>query len=194
MQVLGRSKPQGQGHGRRIVNQSVQRGTRPAVFEPGMRAGIELHKLAQRGGPLAAPAMLRRPAAMARRPPERQAQAPHAGPTDRQGVLFLQLLREMDIVEPLIHGRHEPYDLAVEFGRQPARGASAAATVQQAPRAVGPKAYLQPLELPHAEPQGPRPFLVGNLPGQGRFHEPGPGHFLSAHRECLHGGTFSRNS
>ena len=56
---------------------------------------------------------------------------------------------------------------------------------------------LQALELADGEVQGQGPLGIGDLPGQGGREQPGPRHFLSAHRECLqclHGVTFLLNS
>jgi hypothetical protein len=139
--------------------------------------------------------MLRRASTPTGRPAEGEAQPAHAGPTDRQRVAFLQLLRQVHIVEARVHRPQQPHPLLAELRPQPAPRHPPPIPVQQPPHALGAKARLQPFELPHAQPQRPRPFLIADLPVHSRFHEPGPGHFLPAHRKCLHmGGTFSQSS
>jgi hypothetical protein len=67
--------------------------------------------------------------------------------------------------------------------------------MHQAARAFTANAGFEALELSHGEAQCAGALLVRDLAGQGRLDEPRAWHFLSAHRESLHGGmTFSRNS
>ena len=71
-------------------------------------------------------------------------------------------------------------------GRQPPAGRwPAPQSVRQTARALGAEPHLTPLKPPHAHVQRLGTLCIADLPGQGRFEQPGPRHFLAAHRQCL---------
>jgi hypothetical protein len=86
---------------------------------------------------------------------------------------LLQLLGEMDGVEPRVGCRHQRDDLGAQGGRHLARRGLATTLMHQAARTLAPEASLEPLELPHAHPQRVGALLVRDLAGQGGFDEPG---------------------
>src|SRR2546425_7266711 len=53
------------------------------------------------------------------------------------------------------------------------------------------EAPLQSSELPYAQPQRPRSLRIRDASDQRGLEQPGPRHFLSAHREGLHKGDTS---
>src|SRR2546425_5193256 len=65
--------------------------------------------------------------------------------------------------------------------------------VEQAAGASLPEAPLQSSELPYAQPQRPRSLRIRDASDQRGLEQPGPRHFLSAHREGLHKGTLLSN-
>jgi hypothetical protein len=66
--------------------------------------------------------------------------------------------------------------------------------MEQALGALGLEPDLQPLKLPASEPQGGSALGIGDATSERRLDQAGARHFLPAHRECLHGVTFSRSS
>ena len=194
MQILGGPKPQREWDRGRIVDEAVQGGARATVFEPRERTRIELHELTHGRDPLAPRPMPRGAPATRGGPAQGQAQAPHGGATDGQGVPLLQLFGQVHVVEAVIGGGHERDDLGPHLRGEPAGRGLAAPAVQQAAQALAAHPRLQPLELPDRQLQGARALGVGDLARHGRLDQAGPRHFLPAHREGLHsGGTLSRN-
>jgi len=66
--------------------------------------------------------------------------------------------------------------------------------MDQALGPLGPEAHLEPLELPDREAKGGGALRVDDAPGEGGLDEACARDFLAAHREGLHGVTFSRSS
>ena len=195
VQILGGTEPQRERDRSGVVDEAVQRGRRPARFEPGEGTGVELHELPESRRPLAAAAVLGRAPTPVGGPAQGDPHSPDGGPADGQRVPLLELLGEMHVIEALVGRGHQAHDLLDQRGRQaPWRGSTAAA-MEQAPHALGAHPLLETSELTDADLQRPRAFGIRDLAGQGRFDQPGPRHFLPAHREGLHEGrTFSRSS
>lgn len=128
---------------------------------------------------------------------EGAAQAPHRGPAEHEALDLPQLLGGMAVVEAGVGALQQLGHGRAHVGRQPAGRRPAAQPVQEASRSLGDEAHLQPLKLADAEVQGPRALSIADPPGQRAFEQPGPRHFLAAHRKCLpclHGVTFLLNS
>ena len=187
------TEPQGERGGGRIIDHPMQGRQGAAVLEPGERAGVELGQLAERRLAGAPAAMLGgRPSARGRAP-ERQAEGAHRGATDGEVVDLAQLLGEMDVIEAGVGRGHEPSDLLARLRGQPSVTGPPAQGVEQAAGAALPEAPLQSSELPDAQPQRPRSLRIRDTSGQRGLEQPGPRHFLAAHREGLHGGTLLSN-
>lgn len=106
----------------------------------------------------------------------------------------MEFVGEVAIVEAAVDSLQEGGDPLADLpGQAPPRGLAPRA-VDQAAGPAGPEADLEPLELPDREAQGGRALGVGDAPGQGGLDEARARDFLSAHREGLHGATFSRSS
>ena len=193
MQILMGTEPQGERCGGRIIDHPMQGRQGAAVLEPGERAGVELGQLAERRFARAPAAMLRgRPPARGRAP-ESQADGAHRGATDGELMDLAQLLREMDVIEAGVGRGHEHADLLPGLRGQPSVTGPPAQGVEQAAGASLPEAPLQSSELPYAQPQRPRPLRIRDASDQRGLEQPGPRHFLSAHREGLHEGTLLSN-
>src|SRR2546428_2641058 len=193
MQILMGTEPQGERCGGRIIDHPMQCRQGAAVLEPGERAGVELGQLAERRFARAPAAMLRgRPPARGRAP-ESQADGAHRGATDGELMDLAQLLREMDVIEAGVGRGHEHADLLPGLRGQPSVTGPPAQGVEQAAGASLPEAPLQSSELPYAQPQRPRSLRIRDASDQRGLEQPGPRHFLSAHREGLHKGTLLSN-
>ena len=197
MQIFGGPEIQGQDGAGGVVNGAVQSELGPARLEPREGAGVELDEGAHLG--LRAPpgAHQATPALPLGGEAEGAAQAPHGGPAEHEALDLPQFLGGMAVVEAGVGALQQFGDGRAHVGRQPAGRRPAAETVHEAPRALAGEAHLQPLKLPDAEVQGPGPLGIADLPGQRGVEQPGPKHFLAAHRDrlpCLHGVTLLRNS
>ena len=116
----------------------------------------------------------------------------HRGATDGELMDLAQLLREMDVIEAGVGRGHEHADLLPGLRGQPAVPGPPAQGVEQAAGATLPEAP-QSSELPYAQPQRPRSLRIREASDQRGPEQPGPRHFLSAHREGLHEGTLLSN-
>jgi len=178
-----------------VVDEPVQGGAGAPLFEPGKEARIQLHELPHGRGARPTTTVLGRAAATRGGPAERQSDPAHGRAAHGQRVELLQLLREVHIVEARIGRRHQPHDVRAQGGGTPPARGLAPAAMHQPAHALAPEAGLESLELPHAHTQRAGTLLVRDLAGQGGLDQPGPRHFLPAHREGLHEGrTFSRSS
>ncbi len=193
MQILVGAEPQGERRGGGVIDHAMQRRRRAAGLEPGEGAGVELGQLAQGWFAGAPAAMLRgRPPARGRAP-EGETDLPHRGATDDELMDLAQLLREMDVIEAGVGRGHEPGDLLASLrGQAPVAGAPPQG-VEQARGTPLAEPLLQAPKLPHAYPQRRRSLRVRDTSGQRGLEQPGPRHFLSAHREGLHEGTLLSN-
>ena len=124
-------------------------------------------------------------------------QAAHRAAAQGQGLHLLELFGEVAVVHPRVGPLQELSRPRPDLGGQAAGGRPAPQAMEQAAGPLGGEEDLHPLKLLDAEVQGQRPLRIADLPGQGGLEQPGPRHFLAAHRECLpcrHGVTFLRNS
>jgi hypothetical protein len=129
--------------------------------------------------------------------PQRLANAPDGGPTDVQGGIvevLAQLLGEVAIIEPGIRRLPQLADALAHGGWQAASRRPGARPMGQPCGAFRAEAVLQPLELPDREAQGPGALRIGDASGEGGLEQARARSFLPAHRECLHGVTFSLSS
>src|SRR2546428_5493052 len=97
------------------------------------------------------------------------------------------------LMVPSVAG-HERGDLRASLGGQMPIAGARAELVEQAAGAVLAEPRLHALKLPHAHPEGRRSLRVRDAAGQDGLEQTGPGHFLRAHRQSLHGVTLSPNS
>lgn len=185
VQVLGGAEVQGQ-HGAGGVIDRAQQGHRGAApLEPIKGTAVDLDELAEARFGRAPLAML------LGAPPVLGGQAQSAPPladrfaTDAEALLLEQLLGGVAVVEALVAGLQQRVDLRADAARQAGRRGPVATAVQQAHGPLGLEAYFQPLHLSDAQAQGGGPLRVRRLAREQRLQQPGPRHFLSAHREGL---------
>jgi len=197
VQILGGPEDQGQDGAGGIVDGPVQRQLGAARLEPREGAGVELHEGAHLGFRRPPGADLAAPALPLGGQAEGAPQAPHGGPAEHEALDLLQLLGGMAVVEAGVGPLQQRGHARTHVGRQPVGCRAAAQPVQEAARALGAEPHLTPLKLPNAQVHRQSALRIADLPGQRRLQQPGPRHFLAAHRECLpcrHGVTFSLNS
>jgi len=192
VQVLGGAEDQGQAGAGSVVDRPMQGQDRAAVLEPGEEAGVELQEGAHLSFGRAAGADLTAAPAAGGGPPERAAEAPHRAAAQRQPIHLLELLGDVAVIQPGVGPLQERSRPRAHRGGQAAGRRAAPQAMAQAPHPLGREAALHPVKLSDAQLHGQR-----DPPGQGGLEQPGPRHFLAAHRECLpclHGVTFLLNS
>src|SRR5262249_18640281 len=169
---------------------------RPAVAEPGEGTGVELHEGAHLGCRDAPGTDRPAPAAALGGQAEGAAEPADRAAAEADAFHPAPLLGGGAVVEVGVRGLQQRGGASLNYGRYaPGRGAPAEA-VQQPARAVGFEPDLQALKLPDTELQGLGSLRITDLPSQRGLEQPGPRHFLAAHRECLpclHGVTFLLN-
>jgi hypothetical protein len=112
-----------------------------------------------------------------------------------QGLIdLLELVGEVTVVELRVGRLQQPADPRAQVGGQSTRRRPPAAPMDEPARALDPKPHLQALELARGQAESGRSLEVGDPAGECGLEKTSARHFFPAHRECLHGVTFSRSS
>jgi hypothetical protein len=160
MQILGRPEVEGQDGARGVVDRAVEGHRGAPVFEPGMRAAVELDEGAHTGFRGSAGAVLAGAAAVLGREVQGPADPPDGGPADAQALDLAELLGGVAVIDIMVGGLQKGGDPSPDVGRQPTGGGAPPQPVAQARRPVGLEAMLHPDELADAEVQGPRSLVI----------------------------------
>lgn len=196
VEVLGRAEVQGQDGARRIVDGAQEEQGR-AGAEPVERAAIDEDETAEGGMARAAGAVLgwAAPAlgGQALRPP----QPADGAPTDGQALTLPELLGAVAVIEVPIRGLDQRSHAVPDLDGQGSGREAATQPVDQAADARRLIARFEATDLPDAEAKGLGHVGIGELTGEGRLDQAGPGGLLPTHHDglpCLHGRTFLQNS